>query len=70
MSRAIVFLLIIFPTIVNTMISGVGLVKFPFVVTLLGTIAIIAQSFIIVFIATWISSGKVIQIKLNSLINE
>lgn len=62
--------IIIMPKLLNIMLSGQGLVSFPFVVTGIGTIAVVALCITVVLISVWIATRRILQIKLNSLINE
>ncbi|MBC8059517.1 MAG: FtsX-like permease family protein [Clostridiaceae bacterium] len=62
--------IIILPKLLNQMLSGQGLVDFPFIVTGLGTLAVSILSVFIVVISVWIASIRVMNIKLTSLIND
>jgi len=62
--------IIVMPKLLNIMLSGIGMVDFPFDSTAIGTTAVAVICIIIVFVSVWIASRRVLEIKLNSLINE
>ncbi|UNC92081.1 ABC transporter permease [Candidatus Contubernalis alkaliaceticus] len=62
--------LVISPKILSMLLSGMGLVNFPFDVTLWGTLAAIPICMMVVLFSAWIPSGKILGISPRDLIVE
>ncbi len=58
------------PKLLNMVVSSIGLLSLPYVISIPGTLAILTLSAMIVSFSVWVASSKVVQIKLSSLINE
>ena len=62
--------ILVMPKLLNSILSNQGIVSFPFMITVIGTLAVAGACIVLVVTSVWIASGRVLQIKLNSLINE
>jgi putative ABC transport system permease protein len=62
--------LFIAPPLLGIMLSGMGIVKFPFVVSMIGTGAIVPLGMLLTGLAAWIPAGKIMEINPRTLIQE
>ena len=60
--------LILTPRVLSMLVMDMGLVNFPFDLTLLGTLSVVPLSIAVTFISSWIPSGRILKLNPRNLI--